>query len=86
MFAALQHIDEKREMITPSDVEAVLTSHPAVAEAAAIGKSDRLQGEIVRFFVVLNDGFAPSPELAEEVAHRARTAHAPQPEIEFVER
>ena len=73
--------------IVPTEVEAALAAHPAVAEAATIGKSDRLRGEIVRSFVILNDGFIPSPELAEDIAHRVRVylpAHVLQPEVEFV--
>jgi acetyl-CoA synthetase len=82
-------INSNGNAIVPSEVEAALSSHPAVAEAAAVGKSDRLRGEIVRSLVILNEGFVPSPELAEEIAHRARAqlpAHALQPEIEFVAR
>ena len=82
-------INSDGNAIVPSEVEAGLTSHPAVADAAAIGKPDRMRGEIVRAFVILKEGFVPSPQLAEEIAHHARArlpAYALPPEIEFVAR
>jgi O-succinylbenzoic acid--CoA ligase len=39
--------------IYPGDVEAALMQHPAVQEAAVIGKEDELWGEKVTAFVVL---------------------------------
>ena len=37
-------------------VEAVLASHPAVAECAVIGAADEIKGQIPRGFVVLQEG------------------------------
>ena len=59
-------------MIVPSQIEAALTSHPAVEEAAAIGKPDRLRGEVIKAFVVLKSGFISSSEIAEEIAQHVR--------------
>ena len=42
--------------IGPFEVESALVEHPAVAEAAVIGKPDALRGEIVKAFVVLAPG------------------------------
>jgi acetyl-CoA synthetase len=74
-------------MIVPSQIEAALTSHPAVAEAAAIGKPDRLRGEVIKAFVVLKPEFISSSDVAEEIAQHVR-GHLPPyslpPEIEFV--
>jgi long-chain acyl-CoA synthetase len=42
--------------IYPKDVEEVLYSHPAVAEAAVVGKPDELMGEEVVAYVVLKPG------------------------------
>jgi propionyl-CoA synthetase len=39
-----------------SMVEAVLASHPAVAECAVIGAADEIKGQIPRGFVVLQEG------------------------------
>jgi long-chain acyl-CoA synthetase len=38
--------------VYPSEVEAVLSSHPAVAEVAVVGKPDRLRGSVVCAYVV----------------------------------
>jgi acetyl-CoA synthetase len=50
-------------LIGPFEVESVLMEHPAVAEAGVIGKPDPVAGEIVKAFVTLRPGFAPSDEL-----------------------
>ncbi len=44
------------ENIHPVEVEAVLTEHPAVAEAAVIGASDERWGQRVVAFVVADVG------------------------------
>jgi acetyl-CoA synthetase len=48
-------------------VESVLLEHPAVAEAAVIGRPDLVAGEIIKAFVALRDGFAPGDELRREI-------------------
>jgi acetyl-CoA synthetase len=58
--------------IGPFEIESALLKHPAVAEAAAVGKPDELRGEIVRAFVVLRPGFIGSEELAQELAQLVR--------------
>jgi acetyl-CoA synthetase len=75
-------------LIGPFEVENALTDHPAVAEAAVIGKPDPTVGELVKAFVTLKDGFSPDDELRLDVLGHARkhlgAAVAPK-EIEFVE-
>jgi long-chain acyl-CoA synthetase len=44
------------ENIYPREIDDLLYSHPAVAEAAVIGVPDELYGEEVAAFVVLKDG------------------------------
>ena len=60
--------------------------HPAVAEAGVIGKPDPTIGEVVKAFVALKRGYAPSAALQKELIGFARTrlgpAVAPR-EIEF---
>ena len=61
--------------IGPGEIEDCLIRHPAVALAAAVGKPDPLRTEIVKAFVVLKPGHAPSDALAAEIqALRARPA------------
>ncbi|MBW4658918.1 MAG: acetate--CoA ligase [Drouetiella hepatica Uher 2000/2452] len=49
------------------EIESALVSHPAVAEAAVVGKPDEVKGEEVVAFVTLDPSFAPSPELSAEL-------------------
>ena len=50
-----------------AEVESALVSHPAVAEAAAIGLAHEVNGQAIYTYVILRSGFSPSPELAEEL-------------------
>jgi acetyl-CoA synthetase len=73
--------------IGPFDVESALIEHPAVIEAAVIGKPDRERTEIVKAYVVLSDNFEASDALAEDLCQyvkRRLSAHAYPREIAFV--
>jgi acetyl-CoA synthetase len=54
-------------LVGPFEVESVLMEHPAVAEAGVIGKPDPVAGELVKAFVALRPGHAPSDELRTEL-------------------
>lgn len=72
--------------ISPFEVESALIEHPAVAESAVVGKKDALRGEIVKAYVVLAKGHAPSDALAKELQDFVKTTTAPYKyprEIEF---
>ena len=74
--------------IGPYDVESALIEHPAVMEAAVVGKPDPERTELVKAFVVLRSGYQPAPDLAEELQQFVKTrlaAHAYPREIEFIE-
>jgi len=45
------------------EIESTLISHPAVAEAAVVGKPDQMRGEVAAAFIVLKSGYAPSEAL-----------------------
>ncbi|HEY0586245.1 MAG TPA: acetate--CoA ligase [Pseudoduganella sp.] len=73
-------------LIGPFEVESALMEHAAVAEAGVIGKPDPIAGEVVKAFVTLRSGQAPTAALhAELLAHarqRLGAAVAPK-ELEF---
>ena len=53
--------------IGTAEIESALVSHPAVAEAAAVGKPDDIKGQALVVFVTLKAGFEPSDALKEEL-------------------
>jgi acetyl-CoA synthetase len=73
-------------MVGPFEVESALLEHPAVTEAAVIGKPDPIIGQIVKAFVSLKAGYEPTEELRLELIGFGRkklgSAVAPK-EIEF---
>jgi acetyl-CoA synthetase len=58
--------------IGTADVEGALVSHPAVAEAAVIGRPDEIKGENIKAFVILRIGHAGSPELETKLKDHVR--------------
>lgn len=56
-----------------AEIESALVSHPAVAEAAAIGLPHEVKGTAIHCFCILRSGFTPSDALAEEL--RQHVAH-----------
>ncbi|MEX2655856.1 MAG: AMP-binding protein [Acidimicrobiia bacterium] len=74
--------------IGPFEVESVIMEHPAVQEVACIGVPDPERGEVVKAFVVLAPGHAPSDELATEIQLLVKETTAPYKyprQIEFIE-
>ena len=63
--------------IGPTEVENALIEHPAVVESAVVGSPDEERGEVVKAFVVLRAGIAPSDELVAELQKHAQTVTAP---------
>ena len=53
--------------LSTMEVESALVSHPAVAEAAVVGKPDEIKGEEIVAFVTLQNTQQPSDELAKEL-------------------
>jgi acetyl-CoA synthetase len=50
-----------------AEIESALVSHPAVAEAAAIGLPHEVKGNSIHTYVILRTGFDPSDSLKEEL-------------------
>jgi acetyl-CoA synthetase len=74
--------------IGPAEIESCLVKHPAVLNAAVIGKPDATRGAIVKAFIVLQPGQAPSETLIEQIQNHVRGRLAPYEyprEIEFID-
>ena len=74
--------------IGPGEIEDCLIGHPAVAMAGVVGKPDPARTEIVKAYVVLADGHAPSQALASELQDFVKSrlaAHEYPREIAFVD-
>ncbi len=75
------------QWVSPMEIEDVLMRHKAVREVGIIGAPDA-QGLVrVKAFIVLNDGFQPSPQLEKELADfvHDRIAHFKTPRwVQFV--
>ena len=63
--------------IGPFEIEDALVSHPAVVEAAAIAAPHKERGEIVKAFVILAKGYAPSEALVKELQEHVKRVTAP---------
>jgi acetyl-CoA synthetase len=72
-----------------ADIESALVSHPAVAEAAAIGLPHEIKGNAIHAFVILRDGNSPDDKLIEElrqhISHEVGPIAKPE-HIEFVDK
>ena len=85
-------LDRKKELIKykgfqvpPAELEGVMLEHPAVADAAVIGKPDLESGEVPKAFVVWKQGAEPVPEeLMQFVAGKVATFKQVR-EVEFVD-
>ncbi len=70
-----------------AEIESALVSHPAVAEAAAIGLPHEIKGNAIYAYCLLRAGYTPSEALAEELRQHVAQHLGPiaRPEkIEFV--
>ena len=85
-------VDRKKDMLIvgglnvyPREVEEVIYQSPKVAEAAVIGKTDKLRGEVPKAYVVLKEGEEAQPR--EIILHcKEKLANYKVPkEVEFIE-
>ena len=73
--------------IGPFEVEPALIEHPAVAEAAVVGKPDPERGHVVKAFVILAPGYTGSDRLTAEIQNHVKSITAPYKyprEIEYM--
>jgi len=59
------------------EVEDAFITHPAVAEAAVVGKPDPIKGEVIVAFVVLKRGYNASESIVEELRKHVRSELGP---------
>jgi acetyl-CoA synthetase len=63
--------------IGTAEVESALVAHPAVAQAAVVGKPHPIKGEAIAGFVMLVEGYEESPELIKELRNQVRAEIGP---------
>jgi acetyl-CoA synthetase len=74
--------------IGPSEIENCLVRHPAVANAAVVPSPDAMRGNVVKAFIVLATGEAPSAAIEDDIREHVRRYLAPYEypkEIEFID-
>jgi acetyl-CoA synthetase len=63
--------------IGTAEVESALVLHPAVAQAAVVGKAHPIKGQGIAGFVTLTQGFEETPELIIELRNQVRSEIGP---------
>jgi acetyl-CoA synthetase len=74
--------------VGPVEIERAILQHQSVAQCAVVGISDSTRGTIIKAFVQLVPGAAPSERLIEQIRELVRDQvgwHAYPREVEFVE-
>lgn len=84
-------VDRKKDMILvsgfnvyPSEIEEVITTHPKVLEAAAIGVVDEKSGEVPKLFIVKKDPSLTAEEVL-EYAKNNLTGYKRPKYVEFID-
>lgn len=78
-------INTAGHLLSPYEVESVLTTHPSVLEATVVGIKDKMMGEAVKAFVILKDGYEPSTKLQLEYRMLLRNRLSPFASPQVVE-
>jgi acetyl-CoA synthetase len=74
------------ERVSPIEIESILLKHKAVKESAVIGIPDKIKGQIIKAFIILNKNFYPTEKLKEELMFFVKenyAGHAYPKSIEF---
>jgi acetyl-CoA synthetase len=67
IFSPLSPVNVSGHRIGTAEVESALVGHPAVAQAAVVGKPHDLKGQSICAFCMLKNGFEETPELITEL-------------------
>lgn len=59
------------------ELESAVVSHPAITEAAVIGKPHEIKGETIVVFAILKQGYGPSEELKKDLTGHLRKTIGP---------
>jgi acetyl-CoA synthetase len=70
--------------ISTIEVESALVDHPAVAEAAVVGKQDAISGQAIFAYVILRMGNEPTDELGDEVRNHVAKVISPIAKPKFL--
>jgi len=76
-------------LVSPFEVESALLEYPSVGESAVVAKPDEVNMEVVKAFISLKPGFAPSKDLELEIMNFIRKKLSPMAmpqEIEFMDK
>ena len=74
--------------IGTAEVESALVSHPAVSEAAVVGRPHDIKGQALYAYVTLREGIEPSEALIKELMNHVRKEIGPisrPDEIQFTD-
>jgi len=71
--------------IGTAEVEHALVSHPAVAEAAVVGRPHDIKGQALYAYVTLQGGVEPSEELAKELMNHVRREIGPISRPDYIQ-
>ena len=81
-------INTAGHLVGPFEIESALLEHESVAESAVVGKPDPVNMEVVKAFITLKPGFAPSKQLELAIMNFVRKRLSPlamPQEIEFMD-
>ncbi|OCT74601.1 hypothetical protein XELAEV_18033586mg [Xenopus laevis] len=72
-------------LLSTAEVEAALTEHPAVAEAAVVSRPHQVKGECIYCFIILKDGMKYTERIAEELKKQVREKIGPIATPDFIQ-
>ena len=70
MICPYRYLFEFSYQVAPAELEALLLTHPSIADTAVIGVADEAAGELPKAYVVLKQGHSLSEE---QVKHHVKS-------------